>query len=540
MPVFAVVVVEGPFGMHESDHSGPSWYTSRTAIYQLNQSTTVGCNAAPRRIPGITFAAALLPAFAQVLPGRALDQHPATIAGPHTTDGTTSLTVANVIHQHQQAGPFAASCLSGVLWQPPSSVSTVARPYQEFSFDFEGGHPQESDPNNAAVAQVTSAGYQQLLPQAYHQQPVTAYLSQHSQPAQEYTQYGISSVLPSQMSAPEPTYSMDQTQLLATQKPRQMSHVTSVSSHYGSPYQSPGTVAYQAHQSASQSRKRSFQEDTTSYTYDYPGLQQLQSHAAGSQVPVELTPHGHHAQLQPGAALQYQPYPSQRPSPQHSHSGQSSSIHSQSLQYQQQAQQQQHHHHRLPNQQPPNKMQRTMGSFDATLSPPDEDDHGPPSVVGQPGMPAPAPRPKGPKLKFTPEDDALLVELKETKNLTWKQIADFFPGRSSGTLQVRYCTKLKAKTTVWTDEMLHRLRTAIQEYETDRWRIISSKVGNGFSATACKDKALELVEEDEALLLQQQQRQQGVELESPASLTATLRRESVGVVGVVGGKEGKF
>jgi hypothetical protein len=38
--------------------------------------------------------------------------------------------------------------------------------------------------------------------------------------------------------------------------------------------------------------------------------------------------------------------------------------------------------------------------------------------------------------------------------LTWKQIADFFPGRSSGTLQVRYCTKLKAKTTVWTDEMV--------------------------------------------------------------------------------------
>lgn len=66
----------------------------------------------------------------------------------------------------------------------------------------------------------------------------------------------------------------------------------------------------------------------------------------------------------------------------------------------------------------------------------------------------PAARPRGPKLKFTPEDDQLLVDLKEKKNLTWKQIADFFPGRSSGTLQVRYCTKLKAKTTVWTDEMV--------------------------------------------------------------------------------------
>ena len=75
-------------------------------------------------------------------------------------------------------------------------------------------------------------------------------------------------------------------------------------------------------------------------------------------------------------------------------------------------------------------------------------------MVGQEGMPTPASRPKGPKLKFTREDDALLVELKETKNLTWKQIADFFPGRSSGTLQVRYCTKLKAKTTAWSDEMV--------------------------------------------------------------------------------------
>jgi hypothetical protein len=87
-------------------------------------------------------------------------------------------------------------------------------------------------------------------------------------------------------------------------------------------------------------------------------------------------------------------------------------------------------------------------------------------MVGQSGMPTPAPRPKGPKLKFTAEDDALLVELKETKNLTWKQIADFFPGRSSGTLQVRYCTKLKAKTTVWTDDMVREDATAsTAEYE---------------------------------------------------------------------------
>jgi hypothetical protein len=100
-----------------------------------------------------------------------------------------------------------------------------------------------------------------------------------------------------------------------------------------------------------------------------------------------------------------------------------------------------HHHHHLPESGPPSKHLRH-----------DEPGGGAPSVVGQAGMPSPAPRPRGPKLKFTPEDDQLLIELKEHKNLTWKQIADFFPGRSSGTLQVRYCTKLKPKTTQWTDE----------------------------------------------------------------------------------------
>ncbi|KAK5108135.1 hypothetical protein LTR62_008731 [Meristemomyces frigidus] len=106
-------------------------------------------------------------------------------------------------------------------------------------------------------------------------------------------------------------------------------------------------------------------------------------------------------------------------------------------------------------------------------------------------MPAPAPKPAGPKLKFTPEDDALLLELKESKNLTWKQIADFFPGRSSGTLQVRYCTKLKAKQTVWTEEVVDRLKAAIREYEEERWRIVAAKLGKGFSAQACRERAAE-------------------------------------------------
>lgn len=109
---------------------------------------------------------------------------------------------------------------------------------------------------------------------------------------------------------------------------------------------------------------------------------------------------------------------------------------------------QQHHHHRLPSQAALNAGTPGFGSESSAVL------IGPPSVVGQPGMPEPAPRPRGPKLKFTPDEDALLVDLKEDKNLTWKQIADFFPGRTSGTLQVRYCTKLKAKDVSWNDEMV--------------------------------------------------------------------------------------
>jgi hypothetical protein len=36
------------------------------------------------------------------------------------------------------------------------------------------------------------------------------------------------------------------------------------------------------------------------------------------------------------------------------------------------------------------------------------------------------------------------------------------------------------------------LRNAIREYENDRWRIISTKVGSGFSPAACKEKATEI------------------------------------------------
>ncbi|EGS17780.1 SANT SWI3, ADA2, N-coR and TFIIIB'' DNA-binding domain-containing protein [Thermochaetoides thermophila DSM 1495] len=148
-----------------------------------------------------------------------------------------------------------------------------------------------------------------------------------------------------------------------------------------------------------------------------------------------------------------------------------------------------HHHHRLPETGPPAKMMRRDGEGGSSSG-----HHQ--SMVGQPGMPPPAARPKGPKLKFTPEDDQLLIDLKENKNLTWKQIADFFPGRSSGTLQVRYCTKLKAKTTQWTEELDNKLKAAIQDYENEKWRIIANKVGTGFTPAACRERAMQLLGEN--------------------------------------------
>ncbi|THX04888.1 hypothetical protein D6D17_05352 [Aureobasidium pullulans] len=41
-----------------------------------------------------------------------------------------------------------------------------------------------------------------------------------------------------------------------------------------------------------------------------------------------------------------------------------------------------------------------------------------------------------------------------------------------------------------------QMLTSIQDYDNDRWRFISSKVGSGFSAAACKAKAEEIEAED--------------------------------------------
>jgi Myb-like DNA-binding domain len=206
-------------------------------------------------------------------------------------------------------------------------------------------------------------------------------------------------------------------------------------------------------------------------SYEPHPHQQLQHAGASSLDPLHAPPHSQHhhthlgygsAPMQPHLAYGTAPMQSQigpKRSRQHDeleldlgglHGGMQDegmeSMSQQSLGGYEQPPQQRYHGHQLPVSARPPKMPRQDETGESSMS------QGAPSVVGQPGMPAPAPKPRGPKLKFTPEDDGLLVELKENRSLTWKQIAEFFPGRSSGTLQVRYCTKLKAKTTQWTDE----------------------------------------------------------------------------------------
>ncbi|KAI2785625.1 hypothetical protein POX_h09381 [Penicillium oxalicum] len=51
-------------------------------------------------------------------------------------------------------------------------------------------------------------------------------------------------------------------------------------------------------------------------------------------------------------------------------------------------------------------------------------------------------RGKGKSQTYSTHEKHLLVELKEQRKLTWKEIADHFPGRTSSALQVYYCTKL--------------------------------------------------------------------------------------------------
>ena len=48
---------------------------------------------------------------------------------------------------------------------------------------------------------------------------------------------------------------------------------------------------------------------------------------------------------------------------------------------------------------------------------------------------------------YTSDENAHLVRLKEREGMSWAEIAEYFPGRSSSSLQVHYSTKLRQKAT---------------------------------------------------------------------------------------------
>lgn len=70
-----------------------------------------------------------------------------------------------------------------------------------------------------------------------------------------------------------------------------------------------------------------------------------------------------------------------------------------------------------------------------------------------------------------------------------------------------------------TGSQVAKLRTSMQEYENDKWRIISSKVGAGFSPAACKDKAEELkaIQTEQEEEQERQQQSAYVQSEMPGS-----------------------
>jgi hypothetical protein len=52
------------------------------------------------------------------------------------------------------------------------------------------------------------------------------------------------------------------------------------------------------------------------------------------------------------------------------------------------------------------------------------------------------------RIPFTrAENAALLIEMKEERDLSWDEIETAFPNRSKATLQVHYSTKLKGRST---------------------------------------------------------------------------------------------
>lgn len=131
------------------------------------------------------------------------------------------------------------------------------------------------------------------------------------------------------------------------------------------------------------------------------------------------------------------------------------------------------------------------------------------------------------KTKFTEEDDSLIIELKEHRKLTWKDISEHFNGRTPGALQVRYCTKLKARVS-WCEEDMVALKSAVNEYESQKWIAIAEKLGNKYSPIMCKKKHGELAAENSMFVVEDKEGR-GDEEESDVIVEEDDKEEQEGV-----------
>jgi hypothetical protein len=320
------------------------------------------------------------------------------------------------------------------------SVATLAGNHHGYAFDC---GPEDLVQSSNRNILVTTAEQWQLLAHYGFQQPPDTYVSLTEQTVRACQQHGIATIAPIRIH-PKAAYDLGQTHTLPVS--RRTFQVASFSGSCHKGLQAQLVSQQQQHEPEQnyQQRHREWQSSArkttcTSLVHDHTATHQIHAPCPSTGVcePVPMTPHSQNTLLRPQAYT----YSSDLPA-----------THSEFCRPGLLAQA--HHHHRLPNHHPPSTAYGTNSSDNIYTA----EKHGSQSVVGQPGMPKPAAKPKVPKLKFKPEEDALLVELKETKNLTWNQIADFFPGRSSGTLQVRYCTKLKATAMVWTEDKVDRYR----------------------------------------------------------------------------------
>jgi hypothetical protein len=343
-----------------------------------------------------------------------------------------------------------ARSINPVYFSGLKTTAALANPYDNYSFQYggsaaEGQDGQEQDQSSGAMYGhgYLNHDYSTLSPSYYPLSMQSEYNLLHQQ---------LQSTMITQPNTSMPHHTQDRNSI-----------ATSISS------QLSGSTRYEDSRRPSEydhseplSRKRSRADDFQSSTQESP----IYNNHLSLNMPAMMASNGHQT------LNQMSPFQFRAPRlPQATSTDRSPLSDTHQLQLQQPhspdkvLSTNQHHHHHMPPHSP--TLKRTKHGEDELSM----NDPGPPSMVGKEGMPEPAARPKGPKLKFTREDDALLVRLKESKNLTWKQIAEFFPGRSAGTLQVRYCTKLKAKTTLWNDDMVSDtfpffLSTALPDWTT--------------------------------------------------------------------------